>query len=135
MLCPEVPGHVWILKSRDWASLLGMDEFWELDGISDEEDWSVVSNHVVVSFFSVELDSKSSWISLSISTTSFSTDSRESEENWSLLSDGVEERGLSILGEVVSNFEDTMGSSTFSVDNSFWDFFSKISLVRILPVK
>ncbi len=125
MLGPEVPGHVSALKSRNWASLLGMDEFWELYGISDEEYWGVVSNHIVVSFFSVELNSKSSWISFGISTTSLTSDGRESEEGWSFLSDSVKERSLGVLAHVISDFEDSMCSSTFSMDDSFWDLFSR----------
>lgn len=37
-------------------ALLGVDKVGELDGITDEEDGSVVSDHIVVTFLSVELD-------------------------------------------------------------------------------
>ena len=44
------------IESSDVLALLGVDEVRELDGVTDEEDRSVVSDHVVVSFLSVELD-------------------------------------------------------------------------------
>ena len=36
-----------------------MDEIWEFDGVSDEEDGSVVSGHVPVALFSVEFNGES----------------------------------------------------------------------------
>lgn len=61
---PEVPSSFSARSASSWMWLLGVDEVWEFDGISDEEDWSVVTNHIIDTFFSVELDCKSSWISL-----------------------------------------------------------------------
>ena len=68
-----------------------MNEVWELDWISDEKDWSVVSNHVVVAFFSVELYRESTRVSIAIIGSTFSSDSGESEEDVGLLPDGAEE--------------------------------------------
>ena len=75
-------------------SLLGMDKVWELDWILDEENWSIVSHHVVVSFLSVELDSETSGISVAVVRTTFSSHSGEAKEAWSLLADLAEEVGL-----------------------------------------
>ena len=44
-------------------SLLGVNEIRKLTGVSYEEDRSVVSDHVPVSFLGVEFDGKSSWVS------------------------------------------------------------------------
>jgi hypothetical protein len=44
------------LDSNHILALLSVDKVGELDGITDEEDGGVVSNHIVVSFLSVELD-------------------------------------------------------------------------------
>jgi hypothetical protein len=63
---PEVKTHVRVFQVSLRVSLLGVDEFWELNRIFDEEHWSIVSNHVVNSLFSVELYRKTSWISFSI---------------------------------------------------------------------
>ena len=88
---PEVPGHLSRLHTRLWVSLLAVDEVWELDWIFDEENRSVVSDQVVISFFSVEFDSETSWISLAIVGTTLSSYSGESEEEWRFLADLVQE--------------------------------------------
>jgi hypothetical protein len=64
---PEVPSHVGILEAGLRVSLLGVNEVGELDGVLDEENWSVVSNHIVVALFSIELNGESTRISLCIS--------------------------------------------------------------------
>lgn len=58
-----------------------MNEVWELYGILDEEDWSVVSYHVVIAFFSIEFYSESSRISICICSSPLSSDCGESEEH------------------------------------------------------
>ena len=63
---PEVPCHLWGLDTGLWVSLLGVDEVWEFDWILDEEDWGIVSDHVVISFLGVEFDCESSWISVAV---------------------------------------------------------------------
>ena len=72
---PEVPGHLCRLNSSLRVSLLAMDEIWEFDRIVDEENRSVVSDQVVIPFFSVELDRKASGVSLAIVGTTLSCDS------------------------------------------------------------
>jgi len=44
-------------------------EYW----VSDKEDWSVVSNKIPVSFVSIELYGKTTWVTGSVSTTRFTT--------------------------------------------------------------
>lgn len=68
---PEVEGHVWILDSRLWMALLRVNEVWELDWVLDEEDRRVVADHVVVAFFGVELDCKSTRITVTVVSTPF----------------------------------------------------------------
>lgn len=41
-----------------WIFLLGMNEVWEFDWISDEEDWCVISCHVPISLLSIEFNSE-----------------------------------------------------------------------------
>jgi len=120
----EVPEHVGVLAVSLGVSLLGVNEIRELGGVSDEEDGGVVTNHIPVTFFSVELDGKTSGISFSISRTLFTTDSGESSENGSSLSDGVQKFGLAELGDVVGDFEVTVSTGALSVDDSFGDSFS-----------
>ena len=50
------------LEMSSWVPLLGMDEGWEEDGISDEEDGSVVAYEIPVTFLCVEFHSIASRI-------------------------------------------------------------------------
>jgi len=85
----EVPECVGVLAVSLGISLLGVDEVRELGGISDEEDGSVVTNQIPVTFLGVEFNSKTSGISFGISRALFTTDSGESGEDGSSLSKGV----------------------------------------------
>ena len=87
-------------------SLLGVNEVWELDRILDEEDWGIVTDHIVVSFLRVELDGESSWISVAVVSTALTGDSGEAEEAWSLLADLVKEVSLCETKREVKLFED-----------------------------
>ena len=69
---PEVPSILSGLDASLWVSLLGMDEIGELDWISDEEDWRVVSYHIVVTLLSIELECEASWISIAVVSSTFS---------------------------------------------------------------
>ena len=88
---PEVPGILGGLVTGLWVSFLGMEEVRELDWISDEEDWSVVADHIVVSLLGVELDGKSSWISLAVVSTTLASNGGEAEEAWSSLTNSIKE--------------------------------------------
>lgn len=47
--------------------LLRVNEAREENWVSDEENWSIVTNNIPNTIFGVKLNSKSSWISNSIS--------------------------------------------------------------------
>ena len=64
---PEVPCCVGIFQVGLGVSLLTVDEVRELNWVLNEENWSVVTNHIVVALFGVELDGETSGISISIS--------------------------------------------------------------------
>jgi hypothetical protein len=100
---PEIKDHIWIGQVGSWVPLLGVDEIWELNGIIDEEDWSVISYHVVVAFLGVELDGESSWVPHSIRSASLTSDSGEPKEQWSLLSNLVQKCGPREWRDVVGN--------------------------------
>lgn len=55
---PEVPSGSSVFQVGAGILLLGVDEVRELNGVSNKEDWGVVSGHVPVALFSVELNSK-----------------------------------------------------------------------------
>mmetsp|Transcript_137763 Transcript_137763/g.194883 ORF Transcript_137763/g.194883 Transcript_137763/m.194883 type:complete len:292 (-) Transcript_137763:39-914(-) len=120
----EVPEHVGILQVGLGVSLLGVDEIGELLGVSDEEDGGVVAGHIPVAFLSVELDGETSGISLSIGRTLLTTDGGESGEDGGSLSNLIQEFGLGVLGDVMSDLEVTVSTSTLSVHNSLRDSLS-----------
>lgn len=84
---PVVELHVGVVGSLDGARLLRVDEVGELDGVFDKENRGVVSDHVVVAFFSVELNRKPTGVSHGIRSTSFSSDGGETEEAGGALTD------------------------------------------------
>jgi len=96
---PEVEGVVGVLGTGVGVSLLGVDEVGELNGVFDEENGSVVSNDVVVSFLSVELHGEATGVTVAVVGTALTSDSRESQEKRSLLADLVEELGLGEAGQ------------------------------------
>lgn len=120
----EVPEHVGVLQIGLRVSLLRVDEVRELAGVSNEEHGRVVSDHVPVSFFSVELDGETAGISLSVRRTLLASDGGETSEDGSPLADGVEELGLAVFGDVVGDLKVSPGSSTLGVDDSLRDSLS-----------
>jgi hypothetical protein len=120
---PEIPGGNSVWQVGSGVSFLGVDEIWELDGISDEEDWGVVSNHVPVSFFGVKLDCVTSGVSGGIGRSLLTSDSGETEEDWGGFSDFTEKFGLGVFGDIMGGFEVAMGSSAFGMDDSFRNSF------------
>jgi len=120
----EIPEHIWTWEMGLWVSFLGMNKIWEFHGISYEEYRSIISDHIPVSFFGVKFNGKSSWISSGISWSIFTSDCRKSWEDRSSFSNSVKEFGFAIFRNVVSYFKISVSSSTFSVDNPFWDSFS-----------
>jgi len=55
---PEIPNCSGVLQVGPWVFLLGVDEIREFDGVTNEEDRSVVSGHVPVALLSVKLNGK-----------------------------------------------------------------------------
>jgi len=88
---PEVPSHVRVLAVVCGVSFLGMKEVSKLNRILDEENGSVVTNHIIVTLFGVELDSETSGISVTVVGTTLSSNSRETSENWCSLANSLEE--------------------------------------------
>ncbi len=72
---PEVPCHVWVLRVVSGVSLLGVDKVRELHGFFYEKHGGIVSNHIVVAFFSVMLESKATGITIAVVGATLSSDS------------------------------------------------------------
>lgn len=63
----EIPYHIRVFHISQRISLLSMNKIRELDRVPNEKHRSVVSDKIIVSFFSVEFNSKPSWVSFRIS--------------------------------------------------------------------
>jgi len=120
----KVPHHISIFQVGVWISFLGVNEIREFDWISDEENWSIVSNHIIISFFSVKFNSKTSWISFSISTSFFTSDSTESGEEWCSFANLIQEFSFTPFLTISKAFKIAKCSTSFSINNSFWNSFS-----------
>ena len=71
-----------------------MNQVRELDWVSNKKYRSIVSNHVVVSFFGVVLESETTRITITIVGSTFSSNSGETQEDGSLLSNLIHELGF-----------------------------------------
>lgn len=91
---PKVKGGIGILQVANGASLLRVDKVGELDGILNEEDGSVIADHVVVTLLSVVLDREATGVTVAVVGTALTSDSREAEEDGGLLSNLVQKLGL-----------------------------------------
>ena len=91
---PEVPGHVGVLHAGLRVTLLAVDEVGELDGVLDEEDGGVVTDHIVVALLGVVLDGEATGVTVAIVGTALTSNSGEAEEDWGPLANGVHESGL-----------------------------------------
>ncbi len=81
----EVPEHVRVLEVGRRVALLGVDEVGELERVADEEDRSVVPDHVVVALFGVELDGEAAGVALRIRRAPLAADGGEADEDLGLL--------------------------------------------------
>ena len=94
-VAPEVPRHVRVLDSRLWVPLLAVDEVGELYGVLDEKHGRIVTDHVVVAFLGVMLESEATRVTVAVVGTAFTGNGGEAEEDGSPLADSVHESGLS----------------------------------------
>lgn len=118
---PEVENHIWISQVGCWVSLLAVNEIWELHGIINEEDWGVVSDHVVVALLSIELNSKATWVSHGIWSTSLTGHSGESQEERGLLADLIQEGSLGELSDILGDLENTVSTGSLGMDHTLWN--------------
>lgn len=67
----KVPEHIGILQMRFRIAFLCVDKAWEQHWVPDEEYWRVIAGHVPNTFFGVEFQCKSTWITESVSRSRF----------------------------------------------------------------
>jgi hypothetical protein len=91
---PEIEAHVGVLCVVGGIALLAVNKVGELNGILNEENRSVVADHVVVTFFGVVLNGEATRVTVAVVRATLTGDSWETKEDWSLLSDLVHELGF-----------------------------------------
>src|SRR5260370_30140178 len=83
---PEVPVILSAPKTGAGVALDRVVEVREAERIAEERDWSIVSDDVPISLFSVELESKPADIPLRIGCRALPTDARDAHDDRLLLS-------------------------------------------------
>lgn len=93
-----------------------------MEWVTNEEDWEVQADEIVVSVLCVELDGVSSRISSFIGVFSAVGDGRESTEDGGLLADGGEEGCLGEVADVFGYDEFTECGPSTGMNDSFLNF-------------
>lgn len=93
---PEIPSHIWVSNVVVRVLLLTVNEVREFDWVPDEENRSVISYHVIISFLCIEFNGESSWISDGIRRSLLSCNSRESDEKRCPLSKSLKELSFAV---------------------------------------
>lgn len=119
-----VPEHSCVLEIGLRVSFLGVDKDWEVGGITDEEDGSVVEDPVPVTLLGIELHSKPSGVSSRICGTLLAANSGKSNSQRSLLADTSEHVDGGDVTYIVRDFKLSVSSSAFGMDNTLRDTFA-----------
>ena len=98
-----------------------MDEIGKFDGISDEKDGGVVSDHIPVALFRVELQGKSPDITDRIRRPLFSRDGGEASEDLRLFTDLRKYLRLCVLCDILSYRQDSVRPGCFRMDDPLRD--------------
>mmetsp|Transcript_6797 Transcript_6797/g.25364 ORF Transcript_6797/g.25364 Transcript_6797/m.25364 type:complete len:338 (-) Transcript_6797:82-1095(-) len=120
----EVPERVWVWEVALRILLLGVNEIRKLLSISDEKNWSRITDHIVITVLCVMFDGETTWIACSVSRALLSAHSGEAQKHRSLFSHLVQECCLGELRYVLGHLEISMSSSSFGVHNTLWDTLS-----------
>ena len=118
-----------------WVSLLSVNETGEEHGISNEENWCVIANHVPVAIISVKLDSEATGVTSCISRSALTSNSGKSNTNWCPFSDTLEHTSPTVFCYVMSHLE--VAKSTCKLKKGRWSgmtnqiYFSPLILFEI----
>src|ERR1700720_202272 len=112
---PEVPVILSAPKAGAGVALDSVVEVREAQRISEEKDWSIVSDDVPISVLGVELESTPADIALRIGCPAFPSDARKAREHRRLLSNLGKNRCLGVLCDVVGRRESSMRPPAFGM--------------------
>lgn len=102
-------------------TLLGVDEVRELGRVANEEDRSVVEYPVPVAFLSPDLDGEPTGIASSVCRSALASDGGETDGQFRLVPNFVEELGTGDVGDIVSHLKVSVGTSALGVHHSLRD--------------
>lgn len=100
------------------VTLLGVDEVRELGRVAQEEDGSVVGNHVPVTFISPELDTETARVAGQVRSSALTADGRETNTDGALLVLGGEDVCHAEVVKRVGCLVETVGSTTLGVNDT-----------------
>lgn len=80
--------------------------------------YNVITNNVMIALLCEELHGEASHVSDGVCAALFTSGGTDTEENPSLLADAIEEFGGGQGRDVVGDFEFTLSTRSFSMDNS-----------------
>lgn len=92
------------------VALLRVNKARKKDGITNEEDGSVVSDEIPVAFFGVEFDSEAARVACRVGRTTFTADGGEADGHRRPLPDLRKDGSFAVFRNVVSNFKVTKGT-------------------------
>src|SRR6202035_4235113 len=82
---PKVPYHCWRLQVGLRHALLRVDKVAEFQWVADEENRRVVTHHVPIAFFGIELQRKPARVTRCVRRTLFTADCGEANQHRRLL--------------------------------------------------
>lgn len=119
-----VPEHGGILEICLGVPLLGVDEEREIGRITEEKDGGVVVDPIPVAFFCIEFDGEAAGIAGSVGRALLSTNGRETCNAVGFLANSIKHVNGSEVGDVVSDFKDTICTGTLGMDDSLGNTFA-----------
>lgn len=100
-----------------------MDDIWEFHCITDKKDGEIVSHYIKVTLPGVELHSKTSRIPNGFRAATLMDNCRETDNDRCLNSRCPEEISTSKVRNIMGDLKEALGTSSPSMDNTFWDPF------------
>src|SRR5271165_674237 len=107
-----------------WIAFLSVNEIRELYPVPDEENGSIVPDHIPVAFLRVEFHGETAWVAFRIPGALLAAHRREANEHLSLLAERLKKLGFGPLRDVPSDFEHPMSAGSLCVDNAFRNAFA-----------
>ena len=101
-----------------------MYHIWEFDGVTDEEDWQIVSDQIIVAVFGVEFYCKPSGIAGCVGRPSGTHYGGKADEDRGLFLGVLEKLCTRIFCHALVRLEVAVGASTFSVHYALGDSFA-----------